>query len=286
MSIGGAQGKLQLNICAPGAGQLARLAVQAQTPPLRVVRAFAAADGTAVAHLHNLSGGVLGGDSLRLEATIEPGARAQITSTGATRVYRHRAGLPDATQVTKLRVQAGAILEYLPDPLIPYARSRYRQETTIDLENDAGLFYWEMVAPGRMAHGELFALESLTLNLDIHADGRLIALERFQLEPAERSPGALARLGGYRYMATLYACRVGAPVAIWQALEERLDQLARSLSLTGETLWGASALAAHGVVVRGLGMNSRQLSAGLVQFWQLAKCDLYQARALLPRKIY
>lgn len=286
MSIGGAQGQLQLSICAPAAGQPPRLAVQAQTPPLRVVRAFPAADGAAVAHLHNLSGGILGGDLLRLEATIGPGARAQITSTGATRVYRHRAGLPDAAQRTKLRVQAGALLEYLPDPLIPYAGSRYRQETIIDLAHDAGLFFWEMVAPGRVAHGELFAFESLTLNLDIHADGRPVALERFRLEPAERSPGALARLGGYRYMATLYACRVGAPAATWPALEERLDQLARSLSSPGETLWGVSALAAHGVVVRALGMNSRQLGAGLVQFWQLAKCDLYQARALLPRKIY
>lgn len=61
MPIGGAHGHLQLSLRAAAAGQPSQLIVQRQEPPLRVVRAFAAADGTAVVHLHNLSGGVLGG---------------------------------------------------------------------------------------------------------------------------------------------------------------------------------------------------------------------------------
>lgn len=286
MPIRGAQGRLQLSIQAAGTGQPPQLTVQRQEPPLRVVRAFSAADGAAVVHLHNLSGGVLGGDCLRIEAEVGPGARAQLTSTGATRVYRQRTALPEAVQSTHLRVQAGGLLEYLPDPLIPYAGSRYRQETTIDLAHDAGLFCWEMVAPGRVAHGERFAFAALTLDLDIHAEGRPIALERLHLAPEERPPEAAVRMGGYGYSATFYACRVGAPAGVWPALEERLEQIARSLSTPGEVLWGVSALVSHGVVVRALGMNSRPLSAGLVQFWQLAKSELYGARALLPRKIY
>jgi urease accessory protein len=286
MPIRGAQGRLQLSLQAAGAGQAPQLTVQRQEPPLQVVRAFSAADGAAVVHLHNLSGGVLGGDCLRIEAEIGPGARAQLTSIGANRVYRQRTGLPEAMQSTHLRVQEGGLLEYLPDLLIPYARSRYRQVTTIDLARDAGLFYWEMMAPGRVAHGELFAFGELTLDLDIHAEGRPIALERLHLAPGERPPAALVRMGGYRYSATFYACRVGAPAGTWLALEDRLEQIARLLSVPGEVLWGVSALVAHGVVVRALGMNSRQLSTGLVQFWQLAKCELYGAQALLPRKSY
>jgi urease accessory protein len=284
MPIRGARGHLQLSLQMAEAGP--QLTVQRQEPPLRVVRAFPAADGAAVVHLHNLSGGVLGGDCLRIEAEIGPGVRAQLTSTGATRVYRQRTGLPAAVQTTRLRVQEGALLEYLPDPLIPYAGSRYRQETIIELAPDAGLFYWEMVAPGRVAHGELFEFTELALDLDIHAARRPIALERLQLEPARRPPDSLVRMGGYHYSATFYACRVGTPAATWLALEDRLDQLARLLSLPGQMVWGVSVLAAHGLVVRALGMNSRQLSAGLVQFWQQAKSELYEAQALLPRKIY
>lgn len=90
-----------------------------QTPPLRMIRAFALADGAALAHLHNVSGGVLGGDRLRVNLTVQPRAQAQVTTAGATRVYRHRRGYPDAEQTTTIDVGEGALLEYLPDVLIP-----------------------------------------------------------------------------------------------------------------------------------------------------------------------
>ena len=67
------------------------LTASKQEPPLRVVRAFPTADGAALVHLHNLSGGLLGGDCIELDMRIEAGASAQVTTTGATRLYRPRA---------------------------------------------------------------------------------------------------------------------------------------------------------------------------------------------------
>ena len=46
----------------------------------------------AVVPLHNVSGGVLAGDSLRLSIDAGSSTLVQVTSVGATRVYRHRAG--------------------------------------------------------------------------------------------------------------------------------------------------------------------------------------------------
>ena len=66
------------------------LAASHQEPPLRVVRAFALEDGAAMVHLHNVSGGLLGGDQLGLTVNVGAGACAQITTTGATRIYRPR----------------------------------------------------------------------------------------------------------------------------------------------------------------------------------------------------
>ncbi|MGA2428146.1 MAG: hypothetical protein ABSH13_06560 [Candidatus Acidiferrum sp.] len=47
-----------------------------QEPPLKVVRAFAVEGGAALVHLHNVSGGLLGGD--RLELAVNVGAHAQV----------------------------------------------------------------------------------------------------------------------------------------------------------------------------------------------------------------
>ena len=260
-----------------------------QEMPQRVVRAFEGEDGMAVTHLHNLSGGVLGGDQLQLEVYVGPTAQAQLTTTGATRVYRHRPG-PDASQQTVLRVGKDALLEYLPDPLIPFAGARYQQHVSIELAEGAGLFAWEMVAPGREASGETFAYERVELALEICAAGELVALERMELEPALRPLTSPLRWGQYRYMATLYVCRVGVSASEWSALENELAAVAEAHTTHEATcpnaaVWGVSALVAHGLVVRGLGVSGRQLSAGLLAFWGAAKQRLYGRAAHMPRKL-
>src|SRR5271169_2160149 len=64
--------------CDSPAGQTI-LAASHQEPPLKVVRAFAVEDGAALVHLHNVSGGLLGGDRLELAVNVGRGARAQVT---------------------------------------------------------------------------------------------------------------------------------------------------------------------------------------------------------------
>jgi urease accessory protein len=261
-----------------------------QEMPQRVVRAFDGGDGMAVTHLHNLSGGILGGDQLELAVSVGAHAQAQLTTTGATRVYRHRPG-PDASQRTTLRVGRDGLLEYLPDPLIPFAGARYQQQISIELAEDAGLFYWELIAPGREASGELFAYERLGIALELCAGGAPVALEHMELEPALRPLTSPLRWGAYRYLATLYICRVGVAAQVWSSLENELAALAQVQSTVDAlspktTVWGVSTLAAHGLVVRGLGVSGRQLQAGLTSFWVAAKQALYGRAAHPPRKLY
>src|SRR5215210_3454247 len=98
-----------------------------------------------------------------------------MTSTGATRIYRSREGRVPAVQRTSINVAENGLLEYLPDPLIPFAGSSYHQETRIELAAGAGLFWWETVAPGRDARGEVFAYDRLQITLDLLAAGGPVA---------------------------------------------------------------------------------------------------------------
>src|SRR5438309_11151451 len=81
-------GRLRLRFETAGESSQTFLATSEQQPPLRIVRAFRQADGVSLVHLHNLSGGVLAGDRLELKVEIGPRAAVQLTSTGATRIYR------------------------------------------------------------------------------------------------------------------------------------------------------------------------------------------------------
>ena len=276
---------LELDFARDAATGRTVLASSAQEPPLRVVRAFPLADGSVLAHLHNVSGGLLGGDRLTLSVKVGAGTNVQLTTTGATRVYRPRAGASDTTQTNEIRVAENALLEYVPDPLIPFAGARYVQRTSIHLAPDAGLFWWEIVAPGREARGEVFKYGRVEMRTDLIADGRLIAAERVRLEPGNHALSSLARMGLYRYWATFYICRVGLDAGAWLAAEAQLREVAAQLTEPGESLWGISTLVADGLLVRGLARRGRNVAAGLHALWSEAKLRLYGREAIPPRKV-
>lgn len=278
-------GRLHLRFETRSASEKTTLRVLDQRPPLRVVRAFACDDGGALVHLHNVSGGVLGGDRLEFQVEVAADARAQITTTGATRLYRCRDGAPAAVQQSLIEVGHGGLLEYVPDPLLPFAGSRYRQHTRVELAAGAGLFWWEILAPGREARGECFGYDELELSFALRVEGRPIAYERARLLPHERALDSLARFGPYTHFASFYICRVGQPSAQWLALETRLAALAQELTTPGDVLWGATTLPAHGLSVRGLSRSGRAISLGLPIFWDVAKQELYGQPAAPPRKV-
>src|ERR1700682_3006024 len=126
-------GQLCLRFEARGDRNQTILAESEQRLPLRIVRAFQLDDGGALVHLHNLSGGVLGGDHLDVIVEAGPRAVAQVTSTGATRIYRSRENAEPAKQRLQISVEDDGLVEYLPDQLIPFAGSCYREATRIEL---------------------------------------------------------------------------------------------------------------------------------------------------------
>jgi len=303
-----------------------RLVSRETRPPLQVVRPFDLPDGSVLLHMQNVAGGVLGGDLLDVNITLNAGARVQLTTTGANRIYRPRETDGPAVQSTKLYVGAGSLLEYLPDPTIPFASARYRQTTNVTLGDGAGLYWWEVLSPGRTAHGEVFAYEKLDIAASIDTeDGSPVVRERSivgshpQPPPSSRAPSLLpqgdgqelvsagqrqalplhltffpsgrrgslrSRLGPYRYLATFYAMRVGASSIELLDAERSLTDLAMELSVPGETVWGVSALSAHGLIVRGLSRRSHTLNASLIAFWRHAKRLLHNEDIVIPRKVW
>jgi urease accessory protein len=261
------------------------LRVKQQQPPWRVVRGFRTPSGETLAHVHNLSGGILDTDSLSWQVDVGPRALAQITSTGATRVYRSRSPESHASQQMHVSIAAGAYLEYLPDQLIPFAGSRFEQTARVEVERGGSLIWWDRVAPGREASDEIFRFQSLSLRFELMADGQPVATERWTLSPLVRRLGSIARLGPFRHFASCYVCRAGEPPAYWKTFEGQMQIIADQLS-SAEILWGVTSLRAHGLVIRGVAIGGRALASGLVEFWKAAKWSLCGRVATLPRKVH
>ena len=248
-----------------------------------MVRAFPNAVGESLVHLNNVSGGVFGGDRLSLQIKLDPGAAAQITTTGSTRIYRPREKIADALQVSEIHLGQGAFLEYLPDSVIPFRDARFEQRTDVHLQSGATLFWWEIIAPGRVASGELFAYASLRINTRICSQGRPIYVDRMSFRPQQVKLSSLARFGSFRYLTSFMICRSSEDANTWITLEQMLREIAQQRS-HASALWGATALTADGLLVRGLSQSGLHIMEDLFCFWTSAKKYLCGRDASPPRR--
>jgi urease accessory protein len=172
-------------------GDRTRLVEVLSKPPLQVMRAaYTEPDlpDLAAVTICSPAGGVLQGDRLRTEIRVEAGARLRLETQSATRIYRMSDAV--ATAEILLWLQAGAFLEYVPDPLIPYAAASYRQQSFWEVEESATLVVGEVVAAGRQAYGERAAYRQIETEVEARRPGgRVLFRDALRLVPDGPHPG-------------------------------------------------------------------------------------------------
>lgn len=163
--------------------------------------------GHLVQSIVNPTAGFFDGDELEMNVEVAAGARLVLSTPSASRVYRTRSGAA-ATNEQNFRVGEKAMLEWIPEPFIPHAGARYVQRTRIDLHASASLLFFDWIAPGRVAMGEVFAYRQLRWELDLFLGDTLLARERYDLKPGDESLEALqARFPAAHYL-SVYAAGV------------------------------------------------------------------------------
>ena len=136
-------------------------------------------EGEAICHavIIHPPGGIAGGDALEVTATVEPGAHALLTTPGATKWYK--ANGRAASQRVQLSV-SGA-LEWLPQEAIVFDQADVRSAIDIDLEADAAMIGWDIVALGRRAAGERFERGRYAQSIRLRIDDALVWHERSRI---------------------------------------------------------------------------------------------------------
>ena len=188
---------LQLDYTLEGTRTVAR---HAHNGPLRILQSLYP-EGDAVCHnvLVHPPGGLVGGDTLDITATVGPGAHGLVTTPGATRFYRSTGEL--ALQRTHLTLAEGARLEWLPLEALCYNACNAENHLTLNLAPGAECMGWDVTALGLPHAGQPF--ETGRFVQHIEAPG--LWLERGVIDAADHrlleSPLGLA---GHRCMASLF----------------------------------------------------------------------------------
>lgn len=169
------------------------LAAQSFRAPFHLSKPYWDAEARVLlAQVVNPTAGILAGDRLESEITVDSDAALLVTTPSASRVFRMRDGAAECRQ--HFTVAQNGWLEVTPEPLVPHRGSRYRQITTVDVAMGGALFFVDQLMPGRVAHGEAWLWQQLCLELSVRLDGELILRER--LDQSGDELRGLAELSG------------------------------------------------------------------------------------------
>lgn len=220
---------------------------------LRVIRPHYLDDSGQVTYvIVNPGGGYLGGDRYGIDIEVDEGASLLLTTQSATKVYRTPNG--HAQQDTNIRLGPGAVLEYLPDQLIAYRESTYRQRNSVHMRSDATLVMAEVVTPGWSPDGARFRFDEVRLRTDVYIDGRLEVLDHVLIRPGATEVEDMTFLGTETHVASLLVVdrRVN------QELVRRLHGLLKPLDPRG--LMGISLLKCPGFALRAQAGSTEDLN--------------------------
>ena len=128
-------------------------------------------------------GGLVAGDAINLSITLDPATRLNLLTQGSTKIFKTRPGtfVPSAsvpsssdesltTQTLTVHVGSHAALVYLPDPVQPFADSRFAQAQHYILsDRTSSLCVLDWVTSGRSARGENWDCDAYSSRNEVFA---------------------------------------------------------------------------------------------------------------------
>lgn len=176
-----------------------------------------------------------------------------------------------ATHLVNLRAGAGALLEYLPDPVVPFRGSRLFQRVCVDARSGVDGDPWrDPLAGTRRARRGSRVRRLLVRDRGADPHGTLLFADILRLDPAGgHDPKSIGLLDIFDVVATLYVVtgrmRPVAMVALLrQALGARSDVISGVSELPNDC----------GAAVRLLGPSSRVVKAAMRTAWEAARLAL------------
>jgi urease accessory protein len=246
--------------------------------PLRILQSlYPEGDGICHNVIVHPPGGLVGGDTLDLTFTAGSGAHGLVTTPGATRFYRSTG--ERALQSTRLSLEAGARLEWLPLEAICYSGCLAENRLTMVLAPGAELIGWDVTAFGLPVANQPFERGQFCQHIEMPG----VWLERARIAADDalllNSPLGLA---GQRCMASLFFV---AGSKLERQRRELALESARAVIDAHPLCASAGATSPDGqvVVVRVLAPLVEPAMGLLKQIWQVWRAELWQLPAALPR---
>lgn len=202
----------------------------------------------------NTSGGATGGDRLHYSAWVDGGARLDVTTQAAERIYRATTGKAAITNT--LTLGENCHMDWLPQETILFDGAALKRQLNIAMAESASLLALETLVLGRKAMGETLHTASLSDQWRIRRGDSLIYADALRFDAPNAQTKGLATLNGNRALATI--------IFVAPDAENRLEY-ARSLLPFPDVEAAASAW--NGILsLRFLAPDAQPLRKALISF--------------------
>jgi urease accessory protein len=149
------------------------------TSPFKVAKPFYRGDGYTEIMVMCASPGILAGDRYNMRFDLSDNTKTIISEQSYRKLYN--TGDDFSQQNTRIKAGENAALYYVPYPVIPFAGSRFRSRTDIDLRSSSKLIFGEIFTCGRDGMGERFAFSEFSSRTAVSVDGKPVFLDNSRL---------------------------------------------------------------------------------------------------------
>ncbi|KAF3031266.1 hypothetical protein E8E12_000898 [Didymella heteroderae] len=161
-------------------------------------------------YLLTYGGGIVAGDAINLEVSLNSGTRLVLLTQGSTKIFKTLNPSMSSTQSMHVRLGHDSALVYLPDPVQPFAQTTFSQSQVYHLTKGGGsLCVCDWVTSGRSASGEHWDIYEYRSRNEVWAtegreQARLLLRDSVVLDKHGRTDMQLAsRMGEHSAFGTL-----------------------------------------------------------------------------------
>jgi urease accessory protein len=157
------------------------------------------------AHIYLMSsaGGMLQGDTLKINIHAKDNTKAFVTTQAATKIYK--AENRGCRQYIDISVGKESFLEFLPKQIIPHKDSKFYQEVNISFDTSSTLIYSEIISAGRIAHGEKFDFDSIRMRFNCtDENNKILFSESSNFEPKNNKTKFNSLFGNQNLYSIIY----------------------------------------------------------------------------------
>ena len=214
----------------------------------------------------NTSPGLLAGDDIEVSIQLATKSQLYLADQSALKVH----SMPDADSYStvryNVRLEAGSMLEFLPEPLILFEDADLEQTVDIEMHDEAGLCWGEIVLPGRLARDEKYQFRRYLNKTKVCSlEGTLWFAEAMNLTG---KGNLLARSPLFASAPVLGTLILALPKSVATAqglktLGDRIDKIGTdlpSLDLASSVLPGD-----RGLLIRAMSKTTREIQVGFKQ---------------------